>query len=155
MDRKNNNQHADEQQLARIDELLRQRADSDSEMPWLQLSIENEIAARERARQWLRNNGSLIERNPLAGLTGMVQRTLGGSGWIHAWVLLGAVIFGGLVGFIVARYVPYFSKLEFSITASIPFVSGASSTVIALTALGAAISLTAAGWYYLRDLYTA
>lgn len=148
-------QQADEQQLARIDKLMRQRAEADSEMPWLQLSVESEIIAREQARQWLRTNGSLLERNPLAGLAGMLQRALGGSGWVHAWVLLGSVFFGGMVGFILARYVPFFSKLEFSFTASMPFVSGTYSTVITLTALGAAVTLTAAGLYYFRDLYTA
>ena len=46
-----------------LDALLKRRASERSELPWLALSVSSEIEARERARQWLAQHGSLFGPN--------------------------------------------------------------------------------------------
>jgi hypothetical protein len=88
--------HIDERLLADIDEVLRERSKSESDMPWMSMKVENRLRARDQAKRWLKDSPG-----------GLVPSWHGiWSGWsatIWLWRLLGAAFAGGAVGFGLGR----------------------------------------------------
>lgn len=133
-----------------LDRLLRRRAADRSELPWLALSVISEIEARERARQWLVQHGSLFGPNGKDQPGSRSLRTV--RYWIaqlqatfdspRVWTTVGATLGGGVIGYLIGSYAPEVTQL------------GSYSLAVVLAVTGAAVAGFAAQWQYVREYYS-
>lgn len=133
-----------------LDRLLRRRAADRSELPWLALSVTSEIEARERARQWLAQHGSLFGPNGKDQPGSRSLRTV--RHWIttthdllarpRLWTTVGATLGGGLIGYLIGANAPHVTQL------------GSYSLAVVLATTGAAVAGFAAQWQYVREYYS-
>jgi len=85
--------------LGNIDQAMQKRSDADSQLPWLELKVSAQIDARARARKWLSESGGVFGREWSSVAANPVL-----------WKVTGALIIGGLTGYLSATSIPQASQ---------------------------------------------
>jgi len=117
-----------------INALLRERAQAGSAMPWLDLRVTSQVELRERARQWLAQNGASGR-----GLQWSLGTLVSARMWQTLGVLLLAAALAGLL-------------LLLPATAPLLRSLGASALLTAGTVL-ATLAVALVHWQRLRQFY--
>ncbi len=166
----------DKELLQRLDDALYLRAGELSEQPWLGTRVMAEIEARQRARRWLADNGSLFDTlmangSPrLAKLAKLGTSTLGSLAVDmtsalksnRLWSITGAVLLGGLVGWLAGAHLPALGMADWLQLSSLqgyldgtslqlPHVAGLS---LLTAVLGAGMAAFASQWPHIREYYS-
>ncbi len=100
-------------ELKPLDEGLSERTAFRAELPWLVTKVTSRVNARQRAKEWVNQQG---------------QDVLGGLGFQYSqmfstlvWKALGAAVIGGFTGFLMGSQLAIFQKYQTLLLAGIPF----------------------------------
>jgi len=145
----NGRDRQDQELLALVEQELSKRSRAASELPWLEVSVTAQIEARERARQWLSNNGSLFRisrergiKGSVAGVRRLIGTLTGALGNSRLWTTIGAVLGGAAVGYLISGSYPG------------PALLPDYSLPVTLSVAGALVAGIASQWTYLKEYYS-
>lgn len=127
-----------------FDELLRRRAQSASEMPWLEMRVNSHVEWREQAKAWLREHPGGLSQKPRQPLSLRIWSSVCTLASARTWPLIGAALAVACLLYLMTRMTLFAPALQSSARYGGLYVLGAVLMVLAAALLN---------WPRLRQFY--